>query len=269
MRRVLILGTHEVVRAGLKYFIDCHLGASVFGEASTAPDALKLARQQGWDAAILDSTLGQLGGLQVLKELRQIQPGLPILVLSIHSEFEYAMRAFQAGAAGFIVKDSPREEMVKAVDQVINGGRYVSPAIAERLAKDLNRSTGRPLQQAFSYREFEVMCLIASGRSLMEIAGLLGLSDKTVCTYRARVLEKTGMRTNAEIIRYVIHNRLGELQSKQFMRPTRPLRNARSAPAPYSREMVVPTPQASPSDSDMPDAQAARGAVKVVISPGL
>src|SRR5579863_1954466 len=178
MRRVLILGAHEVVRAGLKYFIDCHLGASVFGEASTAPDALKLASQHDWDAAILDSSIGELAGLNVLKELKQTRPGLPILVLSIHSELEHAIRAFQAGAAGFIVKDSPREEMVKAVDQVINGGRYVSPAIAERLAMDLNRSTGRPFYQALSYREFEVMCLIASGRNLSEIAGLLGLSDK-------------------------------------------------------------------------------------------
>jgi two-component system invasion response regulator UvrY len=169
--------------------------------------------------------------LNVLKELKQIRPGLPILILSIHSELEHAIRAFQAGAAGFILKDSRGEEMVKAVNHVINGGRYVSAAIAERLATDLNRSTGRPLHQALSYREFEVMCLIASGGTLGEIAGLLGLSDKTVSTYRARVLEKTGMRTNGEIIRYVVHLGLGELQSKQFMRPTRPLRNARSTPA--------------------------------------
>ena len=269
MRRVLILGAHEVVRVGLKYFIDCHLGASVFGEASTAPDALKLASQQDWDAAILDSSIGEVGGLNVLKELKLARPGLPILVLSIHSELQHAVRAFQAGAAGFIVKDSPREEMVKAVDQVINGGRYVSLAIAERLAWDLNRSTGRPLHQALSYREFEVMCLIASGRSLSEIAGLLGLSDKTISTYRARVLKKTGMRTNAEIIRYVVHNGLGEPQSKQFTRPTRPLRNARSTLTAYSREAVVPTPQASPSDSSMPDAQASRGALKMAISSGL
>src|ERR1700691_1601889 len=136
MQRFLILDAHEVVREGLKYFIQWHFGESVFGEASSASDSLKVALEQPWDVATLDSALDEGRGLEVLKGLKEIQPQLPILVLSTHSDVDSARRAFQAGAAGYITKDSPREELVKAINNVIAGRRYVSAALAESLAVD-------------------------------------------------------------------------------------------------------------------------------------
>lgn len=182
----------------------------VFGEASNAQRALELVRGEQWDLAVLDISLGDRSGLELLKELKQTRPRLQVLVLSMHSEEQYARRAFQAGAAGYITKDSPREELVKAVQKVMEGGRYVNPATAERLALDLERGVDRPPHYALSDREFEVLRLIAAGRTVGEIAGLLELSDKTVSTYRARILEKMGMKSNAEIIHYAIRNHLAD-----------------------------------------------------------
>jgi DNA-binding NarL/FixJ family response regulator len=242
MKRFLILGAHEVAREGLKYFIDCHFGESIFGEASTASRACELAGEQDWDEAILDSTGEERSGLEALKDLKQIQSRLPVLVLSIHSEVGYAMRAFQAGAAGYIAKDSPREELVKAVNNVLEGRRYVSPALAERLASNLERVPGQPRHHTLSYRELEVMCHIASGKTLAEIAGLLGLSNKTVSTYRVRVMKKMQMKTNSELIRYAVHNELGEAHSNESKRPARRLRTAKplsmiSAPEPSGQPL--------------------------------
>jgi two-component system invasion response regulator UvrY len=197
---------HEVVRAGVTRIIE--QPGIVFGEAANAAQALQRVREEDWDLAILDLSLGDLGGMELLKELKQTCPKLPILILSMHSEEQYARRAFKAGAAGYITKDSSREELVKAVNKVIEGGRYVNPATAERLALDLDKGSSDPLHHLLSDREFEVLRLIASGKSVGEIAALLELSDKTVSTYRARILEKMGMKTNAEIIHYAIRNNL-------------------------------------------------------------
>jgi DNA-binding NarL/FixJ family response regulator len=165
-------------------------------------------QQQRWDVAVLDLSLGDASGLEVLKELKQVRPKLPVLILSMHSEEQYARRAFRAGAAGYITKDSPRAELIRAVNKVIEGGRYFSPELAEMLIADLERGTDGPPHEVLSDREFEVMCLIASGKTVGEIANLLSLSDKTISTYRARILEKTGMRNNAELTQYVIQHRL-------------------------------------------------------------
>jgi DNA-binding NarL/FixJ family response regulator len=206
MKKILIVDDHEVVRAGVIKIVG-HPGF-VFGEANDADQTLKLVREQDWDLAVLDISLGDRTGLELLKELKQACPKLPVLILSMHSEEQYARRAFQAGAAGYITKDSPGEELVKAVNRVIGGGTYVTPAAAERLVMDLEKGIDRPPHYALSDREFEVMRLIASGRTVGEIAGLLELSDKTVSTYRARILEKMGMKSNAEIIHYAIRNNL-------------------------------------------------------------
>jgi two-component system invasion response regulator UvrY len=218
MPKVLILEAHQVVRKGLEYFIDCHLPGSVFGEAGTMGDALRLAGEQDWTVAVLGSVPGEQGVLEVLKHLKQIQPLLPVLILGRRSDVEFAIRAYQAGAAGYISKDSPREELVKAVSYVSEGRGYVSAAIAEGLAADLVRANREPHHRSLSCREFELVCLIASGKTLAEIACLLGLSDKTVQTYRARVLQKMHLRNNAEIIRYAILNRLPELPARQSKR---------------------------------------------------
>jgi two-component system, NarL family, invasion response regulator UvrY len=208
MKRILIVDDHEIVRDGIKNIFDEQPETVVFGQAGTAAEALTLARDEDWDVVVLDLSLGARSGLEVLKELKQIRPRLPVLILSMHSEEQYARRAFKGGAGGYLTKDSPRAELLKAIKKVIKGERYVSPTLAEKLVFDIERGTDRPPHAALSDREFEVMKLIASGRKVTEIAGILSLSDKTISTYRARILEKMNMKTNAEIIRYAIQNKL-------------------------------------------------------------
>jgi two-component system, NarL family, invasion response regulator UvrY len=210
MTRILIVDDHAVVRDGVKRMFGEQPGSATFGEAETPHEALRLASEQSWDVVILDLSLGGRSGLEVLKELKQDHPRLPVLILSMHSEQQYARRAFKAGAAGYVTKDSPCAELVKAVKCVIEGGKYISPALAEGLALDLGRVEDRLLHEALSDREFEVMCLIASGKTVGEVANLLSLSDKTISTYRARILDKMGMKTNAEMTYYAIQNKLVE-----------------------------------------------------------
>jgi DNA-binding NarL/FixJ family response regulator len=208
MKRILIVDDHEVLRDGVKRVFEKQPGTVTFGEASTVQEALKLVRDQDWDIAVLDISLGDRSGLEVLKELKQIRPRLPVLILSMHSEEQFARRAFKAGAAGYITKDSPRAELVKAINKVAEGGKYVSHALAEELVIDLERGSDRPPHETLSDREFEVMRLIASGKTVGEIASLLSLSDKTISTYRGRILEKMSMKTNAELTHYAIKSGL-------------------------------------------------------------
>jgi two-component system invasion response regulator UvrY len=208
MKRILIVDDHEVVREGVKRIFQEQVGATTFGEASTAPEVLKLVREQDCDIVVLDLALNGRSGLEVLKELKLMRPKLPVLILSMHLEDQYARRAFKAGAAGYITKDSPRAELINAVNKVIEGGRYVTPTLAEKLVFALEKGTDRPPYETLSNRELEVMHLIASGKTVGEIADLLSLSDKTISTYRARILEKMEMKTNAELIHYAIKNKL-------------------------------------------------------------
>jgi len=208
MKRILLIDDHEVVREGVKKILNVKPDTTVFGEASAAPTALRLVREQDWDVVLLDLSLGGRSGLELLKELKQIRPRLPVLILSMHPEEQYARRAFKAGAAGYVTKDSSKAELVEAVSSVAAGGKYVSRALAEKLIFDLDRGSDRPPHETLSDRELEVMRLLASGKTVTEIAALLSLSDKTISTYRARVLEKTGLNTNAELIRYAIENKL-------------------------------------------------------------
>jgi two-component system invasion response regulator UvrY len=207
-KRILIIDDHAVVRDGVKRIFEEQPGAIAFGEASTGPEAVMLVQQQPWDVAVLDISLASTSGLEVLKELKQVRPKLPVLILSMHSEEQYARRAFKAGAAGYITKDSSRAELIEAINRVIEGRRYVSSVLAERLVIDLEHGNSQAPHELLSDREFEVMCLIASGKTLSEIAALLSLSDKTISTYRARVLEKMGMKTSAELTHYAFQNKL-------------------------------------------------------------
>jgi len=208
MKRILIVDDHEVVREGIRQICEEQSGTAAFGQAGTVAEALRLARDENWDVAVLDLSLAGRSGLEVLKELKQIRPRLPVLILSMHSEEEYARRALKGGAAGYITKDSPRSELLKAIKKVIAGGRYVSPTLAEKLLFDFERGTDRLPHEALSNREFEVMKLIASGKKITEIAGILSLSDKTISTYRSRILQKLRIESNAELIRYAIQNKL-------------------------------------------------------------
>jgi len=208
MKRILIVDDHEVLREGVKRIFDKQVGAITFGEASSGPEALRLVRQKDWDIVVLDLSLTGQNGLEVLKELKQIRPRLPVLILSMHTEVQFARRAFKAGASGYITKDSPRSELTKAINKVIDEGRYISQALAEKLFVDIGRDTDRLPHETLSDREFEVMRLIASGKTAGEIAKLLSLSDSTISTYRARILEKMGMKTNAELTHYAIQSKL-------------------------------------------------------------
>ena len=206
MKKILVVDDHDVVRAGVMRVAE-QLPA-VFGEAASWAQALELVREQDWDLAVIDISLGDRSGLDLTKQLKEVRPQLPILILTMHSEEQYARRAFRAGAAGYVTKDSPREELLNAIRKVLAGGRYVSPDMAESLIVDLEVGRERPPHWALSDREFEVMCLIASGKSISDIASLLSLSDKTISTYRARILEKMDFSSNADIIRYAIRSRL-------------------------------------------------------------
>jgi two-component system invasion response regulator UvrY len=208
MKKILIVDDHEVVRDGVKRVFDKQPGTVTFGEASTVHETLRLVREQDWDVVVLDISLGDRSGLEVLRELKQIRPHLPVLILSMQSGEQFARRALKAGASGYITKDSPRAELVKAVNQVMSGGRYISAAVAENLIFDLERTADRPPHEALSDREFEVLRLIASGKTVSEIAGMLSLSDSTISTYRGRIMEKMRMKTNAELTHYAIQNKL-------------------------------------------------------------
>jgi two-component system, NarL family, invasion response regulator UvrY len=210
MKRILLVDDHAVVRDGIKRMFDERAGTVSFGEADSPHTALKLAEEQEWDIVVLDLSLGDRSGLEVLKDLKRLRPRLPVLILSMHSEEQYARRAFKAGASGYVTKDCSRAELLNAIQKVAAGSKYVSAALAEKLVFDLERGTDGALHETLSDREFEVLRLIASGKTVTEIAEILSLSDKTISTYRARILEKMGMKTNAELTHYAIQNKLAE-----------------------------------------------------------
>ena len=210
MQRILLVDDHAVVRDGIKRMFDERAGSVAFGEADDPHSAMRLAGEQEWDVVVLDLTLGNRSGLEVLKDLKKLRPSLPVLILSMHSEEQYARRAFKAGASGYLTKDCSRVELQGAIQKVMSGRKYVSANLAEKLVFDLERGTDGAPHETLSDREFEVLCLIASGKTVGEIAEILSLSDKTISTYRARILEKMGMKTNAELTHYAIQNKLTE-----------------------------------------------------------
>jgi len=210
MIRVLTVDDHAVVRNGLKILFEGRPETATFGEAGNAQEAVRLVREQDWDVVVMDITLGDRSGIEVMKELKAIRPKLPVLILSMHSEAQFARRAFKAGAAGYITKDSLPDELARAIDKVAHGGKYVSPNLAEMLVTDFDRGLDKEPHEGLSDRELEIMRLIASGKTVSEIADILSRSVKTISTHRARILDKMGMRTNAEITHYVIQNKLIE-----------------------------------------------------------
>lgn len=210
MIRILIADDHPILRRGLKDILSRELAGAIHGEAGNAPEVFSKVQNQNWDLVILDVTMPGRSGLDVLKELKGLRPELPVLVLSVHSENQLGRRALKAGASGYMNKESAPEELIKAVRKVLAGGTYVSPAFAERLATDFRKDPRRPLHETLSDRELEVLRLIGSGKTVGDIANLLSLSDKTISTYRARILEKMKMKTNAELTRYAIQNELSE-----------------------------------------------------------
>ena len=208
MIRVLIADDHPVVRRGLAEIVAGERDMTVAGQAATGPEAIAFVRTHGCDVVMLDLSMPGLSGLDVLKQLRHEQPRLPVLVLSVYPEDQFAIRVLRAGAAGYLTKESAADELVRALRKVSRGGRYVSAALAEQLAAAVADPAPTPPHRALSDREYEVMCLLASGRAVKEVAAALGLSVKTVSTYRGRLLEKMHMETNADLTRYCVENRL-------------------------------------------------------------
>ena len=208
--RILIADDHAVVRQGLMLILARALGPVEFGEAANSRQTIAAALQQPWDLLILDLSMPGRNGLEVLKELKTQRPALPVLVLSMHAEEQYAVRAFRAGAVGYLTKASASVELVKAVERILAGGRYVSATMGEKLASALGGPGHALLHEKLSDRELEILRLIASGRTVKEIAVELTLSVNTISTYRTRLLEKMNMRTNAELTHYAISNGLVE-----------------------------------------------------------
>ena len=208
MRKILIADDHAVVRNGLTKILKEADGGICVDEAENGQEALAKALQASYEMVLMDISMPGRGGLEVLKEIKSHRPKLPVLMLSMHPEEEYAVRALRAGASGYVTKDSAAEELVGAVRKVLGGGRYVSASLAEKLAFEMEADVDRPPHEILSDREFQVMRMIASGKTVKEIAQELSLSVKTISTYRSRILEKMRLKNNAELTRYAFENRL-------------------------------------------------------------
>jgi DNA-binding NarL/FixJ family response regulator len=208
MIKILIVDDHSVVREGLKQIISGNTDMAVDGEARNGDEALDKIKQHYYSVVILDISMPGKNSLDTMKEIRLAQPQLPVLILSMYPEDQYAVRFFRAGASGYLTKKSAPEELVNAIRTVAKGRKYVSPSLAEALVMDLDTQTGRPLHEALSDRELQVLRMMASGKTAGDIAEELSLSGKTVSTYRSRILEKLRLKNTAELINYAIQNRL-------------------------------------------------------------
>jgi DNA-binding NarL/FixJ family response regulator len=208
MIRIFITDDHSLIREGFKKIINDEKDISIIGEAGNAKDTMSFVLSKNIDILILDLNLPDKNGLDLLKELKSLKPELKILILSMHPEDRFAMRVLRAGAAGYITKESVGEELVSAIRKVYNGGKYVSESLAEMLAIEIQGGGDKPIHEILSDREFQVLQMIASGKTLAEISEALSLAVTTISTYRARVLEKLNLHSNAELIHYAITNKL-------------------------------------------------------------
>jgi DNA-binding NarL/FixJ family response regulator len=210
MTAILIADDHAIVRRGLCEILMRELQGVVCGEAGNSQEVVSAVQSKDWDLVILDVTMPGRSGLDVLRDLKKARPHLPVLVLSMHPEDQLGKRALKAGASGYMNKESAPEELIRAVRNVLAGGLYVSPVLAQKLALDIHEDAGRSLHEALSNREFEVLRMVASGKTVTQIAEELHLSVPTVSTHRAHILEKMNMTTTAELIRYALQYRLVE-----------------------------------------------------------
>ncbi len=206
--KILLVDDHAILRGGLKLVLAERFQSAQFGEAQNAQEAMAVALGEAWDLIILDISLAGESGLDVLNDLQAQRPTLPVLMLSMFAERQYVMRALQAGACGYLTKASAGTELIRAVERVLAGGRYVSAELAEQLASALGHAEGNCLHQRLSTRELEILRLIGAGMTLREMAVQLTLSSNTISTYRARLLEKMNLRTSAELTHYAICNDL-------------------------------------------------------------
>lgn len=207
MRRFLIADDHTVVRRGLKQILLEAFPSAFIEEVCDAEDLLKKVMRELWDVVISDISMPGRSGLEILQQIKLDHPKLPVLILSVYPEDQYAIRVLKAGASGYLTKDSAPEELVKAINQLLLGKKYITPSIAEKLATTLERDSEKMPHEYLSDREFEVMKQLASGRSVSEIADKISLSVTTVSTYRARIMTKMNLKTNADLTLYAIEHK--------------------------------------------------------------
>lgn len=208
MIATLIIDDHAIVRQGLRQIVTSIPGVVVTGEAGTAREGLKMALENDYEMVLLDINLPDGNGLDVIKELKTVKSEARVLILSMYSEEQYAIRALRAGASGYLTKASAPEELVVAIKSISSGGKYVSSSLSEALASSLQQNYDIPIHQTLSDREYQVMCMIASGKTPSKIASELNLSVKTISSYRYRILQKMQMQNNTELTRYALENQL-------------------------------------------------------------
>lgn len=208
MLKILIADDHPVVRQGVKQILAEELQLKQFGEARNAREVLENVSKKKWDILILDINLPDMSGLEILRQLKKVHPDLPVLVLTVFDEDQIAIRVLKAGASGFVTKETMPNELIAAVKKIHSGGKYVSPSLAEKLVFNIYAEDEKPVHHKLSNREYQVICLIAAGKSVKQIADELYLSIQTIRTYRTRILEKMEMNTDAELIHYAIHHGL-------------------------------------------------------------
>jgi two-component system invasion response regulator UvrY len=208
MLRIIIADDHTVVRRGLKQILLDEFPTAVIEEAADADLLLKQVFKEEWDIVISDLSMPGRSGMDALQQIKLHNPKLPVLILSVHSEEHYAIRVLKAGASGYLNKESAPEELIQAVRRLLMGKKYITPTIAEQLASGLDKDSEKPLHEILSDREFEVLKLLASGKSVSDIADQMVLSVTTVSTYRARIMAKMNLKTNADLTLYAIENKL-------------------------------------------------------------
>lgn len=208
MIKVFIIDDHSVVIRGLKQILSEEKDIYVVGEASSPEEIFKLQSAISWDILVLDITMPGRNGLDALIELKNNNPGIKVLILSMHSDEEVVIRALRTGADGYLTKDSAPEELVKAIKQIFKGKKYIGSSITSKAMSDLSNGNGEELHEKLSDREFQVFCLLASGNSLAQISKDLSISVKTVSTYRTRIMEKFNLKTNIELVHYALKHKL-------------------------------------------------------------
>lgn len=210
MIKILIADDHAIVREGLKQIVVLEKDLQVTGEAGSSVELFEQLEKRSFDIIILDINMPGRSGLDIMKDLSNRYPKIPVLILSMYSEEQYGFRAIKAGASGYLKKVSAPEELVTAIKKIVSGGKYISPALAENIAKNVSIKSSKPVHENLSNREYEIMCKIASGKSAEEISEELSISINTFYSFRNRILDKMNLKSNVEITQYVLHNKLIE-----------------------------------------------------------